>query len=74
MCRNTIGCGLRAAYSQNVGPLLTFGAGFAVGSWLNYDCDWGAAAFMWVSGVPDGTMTGAGIAETETKTTTSSMS
>jgi hypothetical protein len=26
---------------QNVGPLLTFGAGFAVGSWLNYDCDWG---------------------------------
>jgi hypothetical protein len=28
-------------YSQNVGPLLTFGAGFAVGSWLNYDCDWG---------------------------------
>jgi hypothetical protein len=27
--------------SQNVGPLLTFGAGFAVGSWLNYDCDWG---------------------------------
>ena len=28
-------------YSQNVGPLLTFGAGFAVGSWLTYDCDWG---------------------------------
>jgi hypothetical protein len=28
-------------YSQNVDPLLTFGAGFAVGSWLNYDCDWG---------------------------------
>ena len=27
-------------YSQNFGPLLTFGAGFAVGSWLNYDCDW----------------------------------
>ena len=28
-------------YSQDFGPLLTFGAGFAVGSWLNYDCDWG---------------------------------
>ncbi len=27
-------------YSQNLGPLLTFGAGFAVGSWLNYDFDW----------------------------------
>jgi hypothetical protein len=27
-------------YSQNFGPLLTFEAGFAVGSWLNYDCDW----------------------------------
>ena len=27
-------------YSQNFGSLLTFGAGFAVGSWLNYDCDW----------------------------------
>ena len=27
-------------YSQNFGPLLTFGAGFAVGSWLNYDFDW----------------------------------
>ena len=27
-------------YSQDYGPLLTFGAGFAVGSWLNYDCDW----------------------------------
>lgn len=22
-------------------PLVTFGVGFAVGSWLNYDCDWG---------------------------------
>ncbi len=28
-------------YSQGFGPLLTFGVGFAVGSWLNYDCDWG---------------------------------
>ena len=28
-------------YSQDFGPLLTFGVGFAVGSWLNYDCDWG---------------------------------
>ena len=27
-------------YSPNVGPLLTFGVGLAVGSWLNYDCDW----------------------------------
>ncbi|CAN5819206.1 hypothetical protein BH09VER1_BH09VER1_46880 [soil metagenome] len=27
-------------YSQDVGPLVTFGVGFAVGSWLNYDCDW----------------------------------
>ena len=27
-------------YSQDVGPFLTFGVGFAVGSWLNYDCDW----------------------------------
>ncbi len=24
-----------------VTPLITFGAGFAVGAWLNYDCDWG---------------------------------
>jgi Protein of unknown function (DUF3300) len=28
-------------YTQDFAPLLTFGAGFAVGSWLNYDCDWG---------------------------------
>jgi Protein of unknown function (DUF3300) len=28
-------------YSQDFGPLLTFGAGFAVGSWLTYDFDWG---------------------------------
>ena len=28
-------------YSRDFGPLLTFGMGFAVGSWLNYDCDWG---------------------------------
>ncbi len=27
-------------YSEDFGPLLTFSAGFAVGSWLNYDCDW----------------------------------
>ena len=27
-------------YSEDIGPLLTFSAGFAVGSWLNYDCDW----------------------------------
>jgi hypothetical protein len=28
-------------YSRDFGPLLTFEMGFAVGSWLNYDCDWG---------------------------------
>ncbi len=27
-------------YSQALGPALTFGVGFAVGTWLNYDCDW----------------------------------
>ena len=27
-------------YSQDFGPPLVFGVGFAVGSWLNYDCDW----------------------------------
>lgn len=27
-------------YSQDFGPLITFGIGFAVGSWLNYDFDW----------------------------------
>ena len=27
-------------YSQDLGPVLTFRAGFAVGSWLNYDLDW----------------------------------
>jgi hypothetical protein len=27
-------------YSQDFGSALTFGVGFAVGSWLNYDCDW----------------------------------
>ncbi|HEY8899007.1 MAG TPA: DUF3300 domain-containing protein [Chthoniobacterales bacterium] len=24
-----------------IGPVIGFGVGFAVGSWLNYDCDWG---------------------------------
>ena len=28
-------------YAPDFGPVLTFGVGFAVGSWLNYDCDWG---------------------------------
>jgi hypothetical protein len=28
-------------YSPDFGPALTFGMGFAVGSWLNHDCDWG---------------------------------
>ena len=27
-------------YSEDLGPVLTFGAGFAVGSWLTYDFDW----------------------------------
>ena len=27
-------------YAPDFGPVLTFGVGFAVGSWLNYDCDW----------------------------------
>ena len=27
-------------YSPGWGPGLTFGIGFAVGPWLNYDCDW----------------------------------
>lgn len=27
-------------YSQDYAPLITFGIGFAVGSWLNYDFDW----------------------------------
>lgn len=28
-------------YSPGYSPFITFGVGFAVGSWLNYDCDWG---------------------------------
>jgi Protein of unknown function (DUF3300) len=28
-------------HSRDFGPLLTFGVGFAAGSWLNHDCDWG---------------------------------
>jgi hypothetical protein len=27
-------------YSQEIGPIITFGVGFSVGAWLNYDCDW----------------------------------
>ena len=27
-------------YAPLVGPAVTFGIGFAIGSWLNYDCDW----------------------------------
>ena len=27
-------------YPAYVGPALSFGVGFAAGSWLNYDCDW----------------------------------
>jgi hypothetical protein len=29
------------SYSPGYTPFITFGIGFAVGSWLNYDCDWG---------------------------------
>lgn len=29
------------SYSPGYTPFLTFGFGFAVGSWMNYDCDWG---------------------------------
>ncbi|HEY5742025.1 MAG TPA: DUF3300 domain-containing protein, partial [Terrimicrobiaceae bacterium] len=29
------------SYEPYLGPALFFGAGFAVGPWLNYDCDWG---------------------------------
>jgi hypothetical protein len=28
-------------YAPSYTPFITFGIGFAVGSWLNYDCDWG---------------------------------
>jgi hypothetical protein len=27
-------------YEPDYTPLITFGVGFAVGAWLNYDCDW----------------------------------
>jgi len=30
----------RQPNSQDFGPLVTFGLGFAVGAWLNYDFDW----------------------------------
>jgi Protein of unknown function (DUF3300) len=34
----------QVVYAQPyLGPALTFGVGFAVGSWLNYDCDWPTA-------------------------------
>lgn len=29
------------SYSPGYTPFLTFGIGFAVGSWMSYDCDWG---------------------------------
>ncbi len=29
------------SYSPGYTPFITFGFGFAVGSWMNYDCDWG---------------------------------
>ncbi|MEO6848434.1 MAG: DUF3300 domain-containing protein, partial [Chthoniobacterales bacterium] len=32
-------------YAEGVNPLLTFGAGFAVGAWLGYDFDWGNRGF-----------------------------
>jgi len=33
-------------YTPDFGPVVTFGVGFAVGSWLNYDCDWGRRTGM----------------------------
>jgi len=33
------------SYQPAYSPLLTFGLGFAVGSWLNYDFDWGNQCF-----------------------------
>jgi hypothetical protein len=33
-----------------VTPLITFGVGFAVGAWLNYDCDWGNNNVYWGNG------------------------
>jgi hypothetical protein len=33
-----------------VTPLITFGIGFAVGSWLNYDCDWYNDDIYWGPG------------------------
>ena len=41
MCHNTIRRSFTSSpIREDFGPLLTFGVGFAVGSWLNYDCDW----------------------------------
>ena len=53
-------------YSRDFGPLLTFGMGFAVGSWLNYDCDWGRRSIyvgQWRPGME--AMTETGIAGTD---------
>jgi hypothetical protein len=33
-----------------VTPFITFGVGFAVGAWLNYDCDWGNDNIYWGNG------------------------
>ena len=55
-------------YSQNVGPLLTFGTGFAVAHGSTTIAIGAAAVFMWVSGVQDGTITEIGIAGTRAKT------
>jgi hypothetical protein len=36
-----------------VGSAISFGVGFAIGSWLNYDCDWGRRGIYW--GIKTGT-------------------
>lgn len=37
----------RPVYYYSPDPWLTFGIGFGVGSWLAYDCDWGART-IWI--------------------------
>ena len=38
---------VQAYQPDYVTPLITFGMGFAVGSWLNYDCDWHNNNLYW---------------------------
>ena len=56
-------------YEPYLGPALTFGVGFAVGSWLNYDCDWPRRQGVCgrvestMTGIRDGSRNGSAIAE-----------